>query len=180
MSENINLNQKTFQLLIPHSDILEAIERIAKKMNQDFENEKPVFLVVLKGAFMFAGELIQRVNRDCDIEFIRVKSYEGMTTTGKMKMQMTDDLNVEGRTVVIVEDIVDTGNTLEYLDQELKKGGATKILCATLFFKPDVYQKSRNLEYVGLEIPNEFVVGFGLDYDERGRGLRDLYALIDD
>ncbi len=178
MPQTIHLHDKAFTLLLPYEKILEAIERMAEKMNHDFETEKPLFLVVLKGAFMFAGELMKAVNRDCDIEFIRVKSYEGMESTGKMELQMAETLNIEGRAVVILEDIVDTGNTLEYLYETLKKRGAKEVKIATLFFKSEAYQKTKTLDYVGLEIPNAFVVGFGLDYNQRGRGFRDLYALV--
>lgn len=178
MQKTIHLHHQEFQLFIPHFEILDAIEKIAQKMNKDFKDEKPLFLVVLKGAFMFAGELIKRIERDSDIEFIRIKSYEGMKSSGKMEIQMDEKLNVEGRTVIIVEDIVDTGNTVEFLEKKLNEMGASKILIATLFFKKEIYQKNRTLDYVGLEIPNQFVVGFGLDYDESGRGFKDLYIRI--
>lgn len=180
MTKTIQLHHHQFQLLLPQKEILEAIHKMAEKMTQDFEREKPVFLVVLKGAFMFATELIKAVDRDCDIEFIRIKSYEGMDNSGGVKKEIHQTLHLEGRTVVILEDIVDTGQTLEYLDEELKRQGAKKVLCATLFLKPEAYKKSRKIDYVGLEIPNQFVVGFGLDYNESGRGFPDLYSKIDD
>lgn len=176
----IHLHDHTFKILFPYEEILAAIEKMAEKMNQDFETEKPVFLVVLKGAFMFAAELMKAVNRDCDIEFIRVKSYDGMDNSKGIDAGMHQKLNVKGRTVVILEDIVDSGNTLEYLFAELKKMEAKDIRIATLFLKPEAYKKDIPLDYVGLEIPNQFVVGFGLDYDERGRGFKDLYALMDE
>lgn len=178
MKKTIKIHHQKFQLLIPHSEIVEAIEKIAQKINQDFETEKPLFLVVLKGAFIFAGELIQRVDRDCDIEFIRIKSYEGMERSGKMEVQMDESLDVKNRSVIIVEDIVDTGNTIEFLVERLEEMRVKKTSIATLFFKKEVYQKERQLDYIGLEIPNQFVVGFGLDHDQSGRGFKDLYAKI--
>ena len=179
MHEKIKLHDLEFQLLLKQEDILEAIEKMAQKMNADFKAEKPVFLVVLKGAFMFATELVKAVDRDVDIEFIRVKSYHG-TNSGEIDCGLSTGLEVKDRTVVILEDIVDTGNTIEFLDEKLKAMGAKDVKVATLFLKPDAYKKTRPLNYIGLEIPNQFVVGFGLDYDERGRGFKDLYQLIDE
>lgn len=178
MTHSIYLHDLKFKLLLKQEEILKAIGKMARQINADFKDEKPVFLVILKGAFMFASELVKAVNRDVDIEFIRVKSYEGKNC-GEIDSGLNAELKVKDRVVVILEDIVDTGNTIEHLDEKLKEMGARKIKVATLFLKPEAYKKKRTLNYVGLEIPNEFVVGFGLDYDERGRGFKDLYQLIE-
>lgn len=172
--KNIHLQSHHFEPLLTHAEIMGEIERLAGQMDQDFEGTRPLLLVVLKGAYLFAAELIKQMELDVDVEFIRAKSYEGTQTSGIMDCNM-GPLEVEGRDVVILEDIVDTGHTVEYLEAELQKMGASTVKIATLFLKPDKYQKNRKIDYVGREIPPEFVVGFGLDVNEHGRGLKDLY-----
>jgi len=172
--QNITLQGHHFNPLLTEPEILESIQTVAQRIDRDFEGKRPLFLVVLKGAYLFAAELTKQMELDVELEFIRAKSYEGTQTTGIINCSM-GPLKVEGREVVIVEDIVDTGHTVEYLEAELLKMGAKNVKIATMFLKPEKYQKERTIDYVGREIPSEFVVGFGLDVDEYGRGLKELY-----
>ncbi len=173
----INLFGTDFKILMKEEEIISNIKKMAKKVDESLKEENPLFLIVLKGAAMFGMELLKALEIDAEMEFIRAKSYIGMESSGTIACN-TQALDVKGRHIIIVEDIVDTGNTIEALDKKLLEGGAKKVEVATLFFKPEAYKKERSIEYIGAKIPSEFVVGFGLDYDEKGRGLRDLYVKV--
>ncbi len=175
MKPSITLNGHAFTPLIPHSKIIASIERLADEIDGDFKDKPVTFLVVLKGAFMFAAELMQAMKKEVEVEFIRVKSYEGKESSGQIQSDF-GALDLKGKSVVIVEDIVDTGTTLEFLNGALQKMGVMDIKVATLFFKPQTYQKDLPIDYVGIELKDQFVVGFGLDFDEAGRTLPDLYV----
>ncbi|HET8754287.1 MAG TPA: phosphoribosyltransferase family protein, partial [Salinimicrobium sp.] len=137
----------------------------------------PVFLGILNGAFLFASELIKRFEGDCEVSFVRLSSYEGTDSSGSVKTFAGLNRSLENRTVIVIEDIVDTGNTLESIDAILKSEKVKQYKIATLFYKPEAYKKSLPLDYIGMEIPNDFIVGFGLDYNELGRNLRQVYKL---
>jgi hypoxanthine phosphoribosyltransferase len=141
------------------------------------ENDFPIFLVVLNGSFMFAADLLKEVTIPCEISFIKVASYHGTSSTGNVTelIGLTEDIT--GRTVVIVEDIVDTGITLERLMNVLTRKKVKQIKIATVLLKPQSYKKEFKVDYVGIEIPNDFVVGYGLDYDGLGRNLKEIYVL---
>ena len=173
--KEVKLFGSTFKTLLTEEEILKSIQEVAKKMDESLEEENLLFLVILKGAAMFAMDLIKALDIDPETEFIRAKSYIGMQSSGNVDCD-TKSLDVKGKHVIIIEDIVETGNTIEALDQKLMQQGAEKVEVATLFFKSDVYKKEKEIKYVGRKIPSDFVVGYGLDYDEKGRGLRDLYA----
>ena len=176
----IHLFDKTFKPYIPHERIIEAIEGVAERVNADFRGCKdvPVVLCVLNGSIPFTGELLQRLDFNCQVVSIKMSSYQGTQSTGTVLNVMGLTSNVRGRRVIICEDIVDTGNTIVALKEMLiDKEGAAEVRIATMLLKPDVYNKPEKLDYVGLEIPNAFIVGFGLDYNELGRNIRDIYVI---
>jgi hypoxanthine phosphoribosyltransferase len=173
----IQILDKTFEIFITGDKIQKSIERIAERLNKDFAGKKPLFLVILNGAFMFAGDLFKRVNIDCEISFVRYASYSGTASTNQVKELIGVNENVRGRIVVVVEDIVDTGLTMESLMKELKIKEAKDVKIASLLFKPDAFIKDFKIDYVGMEIPNDFIVGFGLDYNGIGRNYPDIYKV---
>ena len=175
--KNIVIKDKEFELFID-SEIIEAnIRRIAAKMNSDLKDLNPMFIVVLNGSFMFAGELMKYVTIPSEITFVRLSSYHGTSSTGKIHEVLGLNDNIEGRTVVIVEDIVDTGNTMKSLLSQLNKRRTKEIMISTLLFKPDSLIHDIKVDYIALEIPDDFIVGYGLDYEGYGRNLRDIYKL---
>ena len=177
--QKVTLNDKTFKLFIPYSKIEEAIDEVAEKINKDFEGceDVPVLLCVLNGSIIFMGELMKRLRFNCQIVSIKLTSYQGTNTTGRVKQAMGLTADITGRRVIVVEDIVDSGNTIVTLKEILAEKGATESRICTMLFKPEAYTKDVNLEYVAMEIPNDFIVGFGLDYDELGRNFKDIYVL---
>lgn len=175
--EQITVKDKQFKPYIGEDKILEAVKTLAKRINVELKDDFPLFLVVLNGSFMFAADLLKEVSIPCEISFIKVASYHGTTSTGSVTELVGLSEDVKGRTIVIVEDIVDTGITLEKLHGVLTKREAGSVKVATMLIKPDSYKKSIKVDYAGIEIPNDFVVGYGLDYDGQGRNLRDIYVL---
>lgn len=175
----ITLYDKTFRTFIPYEKIMTAIDEVAVKINKDFEGctDVPILLCVLNGSIMFMGELMKRLNFNCQSVSIKLTSYEGTNTTGRVKQALGLTADVTGRRVIIVEDIVDTGNTIVELKEILAEKGAAESRICTLLYKPEAYKKDIALDYVAMEIPNDFIVGFGLDYDELGRNLKDIYVL---
>ena len=177
--EKITLKDKTFKKFISYEKISSSIDEVADKINADFKGctDVPVLLCVLNGSIMFMGELMKRIDFDCQIISIKLTSYEGTSTTGRVKQAMGLTSSIEGRRVIVVEDIVDSGNTIVELKEILKEKGAAESYICTLLLKPDAYKKDVKLDYVAMEIPNDFIVGFGLDYDELGRNYKDIYTL---
>ena len=177
--EKITLKDKTFKKFISYEKISSAIDGVANQINADFKGctDVPVLLCVLNGSIMFMAELMKRINFHCQIISIKLTSYEGTSTTGKVKQAMGLTSSIEGRRVIVVEDIVDSGNTIVELKEILKEKGAAESKICTLLLKPDAYKKDVKLDYVAMEIPNDFIVGFGLDYDELGRNYKDIYTL---
>ena len=175
----ITLYDKTFRTFIPYEKIMTAIDEVAVKINKDFEGctDVPILLCVLNGSIMFMGELMKRLNFNCQTVSIKLTSYEGTNTTGRVKQALGLTADVTGRRVIIVEDIVDTGNTIVELKEILAEKGAAESRICTLLYKPEAYKKDIVLDYVAMEIPNDFIEGFGLDYDELGRNLKDIYVL---
>lgn len=177
MKDLVKIKDKEFKLFIPHDKILDEIKRIADQMNKDLEGTNPLFICVLNGSFMFASELMKFINIPCEITFVRVASYRGTTSTGMLKEIYGLEEEIAGRTLVIVEDIVDTGNTMALVLNQLSNHNPKEIKVATLLFKPDALKYEVPLSYIALEIPNDFIVGFGLDYDGYGRNLTDIYKI---
>ncbi len=177
--ERITIKDKTFAINIPESRIQERIVQMAKEINADMKGKSPVFLCVLNGAFLFAADVFKNLDVECEITFLRVSSYEGTSSTGTVKNLVGVSASLKDRTVVILEDIVDTGDTAVYLLQEIEKHGPKEIRFASLLFKPKALRHEVKLDYVGFEVPNDFLVGYGLDYDGLGRNLRDIYKLAE-
>ena len=177
--EKITLYDKTFRIFIPYEKIMTAIDEVAEKINKDFEGceDVPILLCVLNGSIMFMGELMKRLRFNCQTVSIKLTSYEGTSTTGRVKQALGLTADITGRRVIVVEDIVDTGNTIVELKEILADKGAAESRICTMLLKPDAYKKDVALDYVAMEIPNDFIVGFGLDYDEIGRNLKDIYVL---
>lgn len=177
MSNTVTLKDKTFKPYLSQQKIAEAVTSVAQKINSDLKNDLPLFLVVLNGSFMFASDLLKEVTIPCQISFIKVASYHGTSSSGTITelIGLTEEL--ENRTVVIIEDIVDTGTTIERLYDVLKRKHVKKIVTATALLKPDAYKKQYKIDYVGIQIPNDFVIGYGLDYDGLGRNLKEIYVL---
>ncbi len=173
----IHLNDKTFEPFISEKEIKFAIKNIAKAMDDDFFNEVPVFIGVLNGAFMIMSDLLKNYRGMCEVSFVKMTSYEGTQSTQNVQELIGLNQNLEGRTVVIVEDIIDTGNTIVALKELFKKQNVKHLKIATLFLKPDVYDKDVKIDYVGIRIPNKFIVGYGLDYNGLGRNLKDIYQI---
>ncbi|MEN6618989.1 MAG: hypoxanthine phosphoribosyltransferase [Rikenellaceae bacterium] len=176
--ERIKLHDKSFKVSIPYSKIEESIKRVAEQLNQDYKDvETPLFLSVLNGSFMFAADLMKAVNFNCEISFIKLSSYSGIESTGEIKEIIGINKSPRGRSVIIIEDIVDTGATIEELYSILMKSEVKDIKICTLLLKPDAYKKDIKINYAALRIPNDFIVGFGLDYNELGRQYKDIYVL---
>lgn len=175
--KKVRILDKDFELFIEAATIQERIKRVAAEINNDLKNKDPIFIAVLNGSFMFAGDLMKEVSIPCEITFVRIASYRGMSTTKDLKEVLGLNEDIKGRTVVIVEDIVDTGHTIERLIQQFTALEPKEIKIATLLFKPKALIKDVKPDYVALEIPNDFIVGYGLDYDGFGRNLQDIYKI---
>ncbi|MDX1283506.1 MAG: hypoxanthine phosphoribosyltransferase [Draconibacterium sp.] len=177
--KKVKILDKEFQLYIPYEKLRSVVEKMAEKMNEELANKDPLFLCILNGSFMFAAELFKRIDFvESEISFVKLASYEGDKTTGKVKQLIGLNEKIEGRTVVVLEDIVDTGITINNIQEQLVGLKPKEVLVATLLLKPDALQKEVDLKYVGLEIPNDFIVGYGLDYNGYGRNLLDIYSVI--
>ncbi len=177
MKKVITIKDKQFELFIEQEVIELEIKRVAHQINADLKDKNPIFLAVLNGAFMFAGELMKEVSIPSEITFVRLASYSGVSSTEHVKEVLGLNESIEDRVVVIIEDIVDSGNTMTALMKELEKYNPSDIKIATLLFKPAALVKKLNLDYVALEIPNDFIVGYGLDFDGYGRNLKDIYKV---
>lgn len=175
--KNVLINNHSFKVKITSEEIQKAVTDIAAAINEDLKGKNPLFLAVLNGSFRFASDLMSQLTIDCEISFVKLASYEGTKSTGKIKQLIGIDENVKGRTVVIIEDIVDTGNTIENVWEQLKGLGPAEIKIATLLFKSDAFIKTVPIEYAAIIIPNDFIVGYGLDYNGYGRNLNDIYVL---
>ena len=174
----ITIKDKQFKLSIDSEKILEAVKTVGEAINRDLAAKDPLFICVLNGAFMFAGDLMKVVNIPCEITFVKLSSYEGLYTTGEVKEVLGLSESVVGRNVVVVEDIVDTGITMERILNSLKAKGAKEIYIATFLQKPAALKRDIKVDYVAMKIPNDFIVGYGLDYDGYGRNLKDIYTVI--
>lgn len=173
----IQLHDLRFEPFISEEKINKAIDEMAAILNRDYKDANPVFLGVLNGAFMFASEIIKRFEGDCEVTFVKLGSYKGTATSGNVDTLLGLTHTLEGRQVIVLEDIVDTGNTLAAIDSILVKEKVAAYRIATLFFKPNAYQMEYPVDYIGMNISNDFIVGYGLDYDGLGRNLTQIYKL---
>ncbi|GAB1417613.1 hypoxanthine phosphoribosyltransferase [Bacteroidales bacterium] len=176
----ITIHDKEFEIYIPQDQIERAIKKVAENINRDYAGKNPLFLIVLNGAFMFAAELFKNVEIDCEISFVKLSSYHGTKSTAVVRELIGLDHSVTGRHIVLVEDIVDSGMTMLYTMDKLMKLEAADVKIATLLFKPHAFKYNYPIDYVGLEIPNDFIIGYGLDYNERARNLPDIYKIVSD
>lgn len=176
--KTVKVLDKEFSLYIPQEKIENAIQTVADQLNKDMAGKNPLFLVILNGAFMFASELFKRLTIPCEISFVKLSSYAGTETTNVVRELIGLDHSLEGRDVVIVEDIVDTGHTMKYTIEKLHRLNASDVRIATLFFKPKSFQYDYPINYKAMDIANEFIVGYGLDYDQQGRNLPDIYKVM--
>jgi hypoxanthine phosphoribosyltransferase len=175
----IQVYDREFALYITSEKIQEAVVRIAGSINRDMNGKNPLFLVVLNGAFMFAADLFKHITIPCEISFVKLSSYIGTKTTSAVRELIGLDEVLHDRSVVILEDIIDTGITMGFTREKLKKLEASEVRIATLLFKPGAFTMNYEIDYTGMEIPNEFIVGYGLDYNGRGRNYPDIYKIID-
>jgi len=173
----IQLHDKQFVPFISAKEIEFAIAKMVAQVEDDFADEIPVFIGVLNGSFMVVSDFMKSYKKPCELSFIKMASYEGTSSTDEVKQLIGLNQDLSGRSVVIIEDIVDTGNTLVELKELFKKQNVKHLKIATLFFKPEAYKKDIKIDYVGIRIPNKFIVGFGLDYDGLGINLPEVYKL---
>jgi len=178
--KEVIIKDKKFELFLSEEDILDAVIRVAEQLNKEYRDKNPVFVCVLTGAFMFASEVIKRFEWDCEVVFIRLKSYEGIQSKGEVRELQGFVEKIENRNIVILEDIIETGITMMHLLDRMKRQNPASVRIASLFLKPDALQKEVRPDYVAYEIKNDFIVGFGLDYDGYGRNLRQVYKLKGD
>ncbi len=176
--KEVQIKEKLFRISIPESEILAAVKKVAEQINADLGDSNPLFICVLNGAFMFASDLMKEINFPCQLTFVKLSSYQGLYTSGNVKEIIGLNESIVGRNVVVVEDIVDTGITMERILDSLAAKGAKDIHVATFLQKPDALQRDIKIDYVAMKIPNDFIVGYGLDYDGYGRNLRDIYTVV--
>jgi hypoxanthine phosphoribosyltransferase len=177
--KRIKLWDKEFEISLPFEEIQQAIHKMAEQMKVDLEGKNTLFVCILNGSFMFAADLMKALElNDAEISFLKLASYAGTASTGEIKELIGLNENIKDRTVVILEDIVDSGHTIADVMAQISQRGAKEVKIATLLFKPEAMKTEVQLDYVGLEIPNDFIVGYGLDYDRRGRNLKDIYTLV--
>lgn len=176
----IKIKDKTFRTFIPEDEIVSRVKAVAEKINKDMEGKNPLLLAVLNGSFVFAADLMRYITIPCEISFVKLASYEGTTSTGAIREVIGLNEDLTGRTVVIVEDIVDTGATMDRMLETLGTRNPKSIDICTLLLKPDKLQHELDIKYTAIEIPNDFIVGYGLDYDRQGRNLRDIYTVVED
>ena len=174
----VTIKDKTFETSIPEVQILERVKAVAERINHDYEGKTPLLLAVLNGAFMFAADLMREITIPCEISFVKLASYQGTTSTGKIKEVIGINEDISNRHIIIVEDIVDTGLTMKQMIESLGTRNPASISICTLLLKPEKVQENLDIKYAAIQIPNDFIVGHGLDYDQLGRNLRDIYTLV--
>ncbi len=179
--KRVTLHDKTFELSIPRERIIGAIDALAARINEDYKGRPtPLFLGVLNGAFMFMGELMQRIDFQCEISFVKMASYSGTRSTGSVSELIGLANNIAGRDVIVVEDIVDTGDSISHILRSLVGHNPSSVRVATLLYKPEALRNKIEVDYYALAIPNDFIVGFGLDYNQLGRNFSDIYKIVDE
>ncbi|MBO5180749.1 MAG: hypoxanthine phosphoribosyltransferase [Paraprevotella sp.] len=178
--KTIQIKDKTFAVSLPEAEIQKQVKRVAAEINRDLAGENPLFLAVLNGSFIFAADLLREVTLPCEISFVKLASYEGVASTGTIKEVIGLNCDITDRAVVIVEDIVDSGLTMVHMIETLKKHNPKSIDVCSLLVKPGNLKVNLDIKYTCLEIPNDFIVGYGLDYDGFGRNTRDIYTVVEE
>lgn len=176
----VKIKDKTFKTSIPEAEIKARVKMLAETISRDMEGKNPLFLAVLNGSFIFAADLMREMTIPCEISFVKLASYQGTTSTGKIKEVIGINEDLSGRTIIIVEDIVDTGQTMKRMLETLGTRNPASIHICTLFVKPEKLTVDLNIEYAAFSIPNDFILGYGLDYDQQGRHLKEIYTLAED
>ena len=174
----ITINDKTFEPSISEAEIKQRVKDLAQKISRDMEGKNPLFLAVLNGAFIFAADLMREMTIPCEISFVKLASYQGTTSTGKIKEVIGINENLSGRTIIILEDIVESGLTMKRMIESLGTRNPESVHICTLFFKPERLEVDLSIDYVAFRIPDDFIVGYGLDYDQAGRELKDVYTIV--
>lgn len=173
----ITIKDKQFEPFIHHEQIADRVAALAEKLNADYKGKKPILIAILNGAFMFAADLVRHLNFDHEIQFAKFSSYAGMDTTGKVRELIGLSIDIKDRDVIIVEDIIDTGTTMYSILPKLKEKGVKSVEIASLLMKPGKLKVPLDVKYCAMEIPNEFIVGYGLDYDGIGRNYKSIYVV---
>ena len=176
----VKIKDKTFQTSISEEEIKQRVRELGQRLSKDLEGKNPLFLAVLNGSFIFAADLMREMTIPCEISFVKLASYQGTTSTGKIKEVIGINENLSGRTVVIVEDIVESGKTMKRMIETLGTRNPASVHICTLFVKPERLEVDLDIEYAAFSIPNAFIVGYGLDYDQQGRQLKGIYSLKED
>lgn len=182
MKQRVTLNDRTFEVMIPAEKIDKAIEKVAEQLNKDYADcqRPPIFVGVLNGAFIFLADVVRKTTFENEIAFVQISSYVGTESTGQVRQKLGIDFDITGRDIIIVEDIVETGHSINHMIEYLRSLSPRSIEVCTLFFKPEKYLYDLPIKYCAMEIGNEFIVGYGLDYDQIGRGLKDIYVVTND
>lgn len=175
----VKILDKTFRTSIPESEILQHVKAVAEHINKDLADKNPLFLAVLNGSFIFAADLMREITIPCEISFVKLASYSGTTSTGKITEVIGINTDLADRHIIIVEDIIDTGRTLHNMIENLNTRNPASIHICALLVKPEKLEVPLNIDYAALEIPNDFIVGYGLDYNQQGRNLRDIYTIVE-
>jgi len=176
----VKIIDKTFKTSISESEIKERVKAVAARISQDMEGKNPLLLGVLNGSFIFAADLMREITIPCEISFVKLASYQGITSTGKVHEVLGINEDLTNRHVIIVEDIVDTGRTMKQMIESLGTRNPASVDICTLFVKPDKLQENLDIKYAAFSIPNDFIVGYGLDYDQQGRNLKEIYTLVEE
>jgi hypoxanthine phosphoribosyltransferase len=179
MPDTWKLNDKYFKKYIHSSDLQVKVSELSARINTDLEGKKPLFVIVLNGAFIFASDLLKGVTIDCEMAFVKLSSYQGTQSSGVVQQIIGLDLDIKGRTIVVIEDIVDTGLTLVRFLETLREMEPAEVKVAACLLKPDAFKSKFPIDYLCYSIPNEFVVGYGLDYDGLGRNSGDIYKIVE-
>ena len=171
---------KTFETSIPEAVIRQRVKELAQQISRDMEGKNPLLLGVLNGSFIFTADLMREITIPCEVSFVKLASYQGVTSTGKVRevLGINEDLN--DRHIIIVEDIVDTGRTMKQMIESLGTRNPASVRICTLFVKPDKLEVNLSIDYAAFSIPNDFIVGYGLDYDQQGRQLKEIYTLVEE
>jgi hypoxanthine phosphoribosyltransferase len=176
----VKIKDKSFKVSIPEAEIKSRVKAVAEQINKDLAGKNPLFLCVLNGSFIFAADLYREITIPSNISFVKLASYQGTISTGKVQEVIGLNEDISGRTIVIVEDIVDTGRTMRQMIESLGTRNPESVHICALFVKPDKLEEPIDVEYAAFSIPDDFIVGYGLDYDQDGRGLKDVYTIVND
>ena len=176
----VKIKDKNFKISIPEVEIKSRVKALALQMSKDLEGKSPLFLGVLNGSYIFAADLMREMTIPCEISFVKLASYQGTISTGSIKEVIGINEDLAGRHIVIVEDIVDTGRTIKQMIESLGTRNPASVQICSLFLKPDKLKEPIHVDYVAFSIPDDFIVGYGLDYDQGGRQLRDIYTIVEE